>query len=201
MMLRSLPGLACAVLLACSVDGGEEATFGVPTGAGSSPGSSPGSADDGTGEDSGSGTGAGSSSTAGSDDAADGSTGNPLGDSSGSPTTTDMPGDESSSGGMPPGMGGQPADGMYSDCMDARNDCLPLTNLCFVINGNDGFCSNTMCANPAADCDPAPGGTATPVCYPLDDQSFCALSCEGGLTCPTGMVCYPNLDSGGALCA
>lgn len=200
-MVRVFSSLVVVVgLLACTVDGGEEGTFGVPTGAGSNPGSSPGSADDGSGSGSGSGeTTAGSS---GSGDTMGTSTGNPLGDSSGAPTTTDVPGDGSSTG-MPPGNGGQPAMGMYSDCLDAMLDCVAPTNVCLVINMNDGFCTNQGCANPAVDCTASPGGTATPVCFPttLDGMPAmsCALSCAGGLTCPAGMMCYPLAE--GSICA
>jgi hypothetical protein len=200
MMVRRSLWVASVLLFACSVDGDDGSSFGVP-GPGTNPGSSPGSADDGSGG-SDTGTASGESTAAGSDDATGSSGGNPVSDSSGGAMTTDMPGDESSTGMMPPGMG-QPADGMYSDCLDAMTDCAAPTNVCFVINDNDGFCTNMACANPATDCDAAPGGTATPICFPVElggmPSMSCALSCTGGLMCPVGMTCY-NLTEGG-ICA
>ncbi|RMH00482.1 MAG: hypothetical protein D6705_00265 [Deltaproteobacteria bacterium] len=55
---------------------------------------------------------------------------------------------------------------------------------------SDAFCTISNCSNPALDCDPSPGGTATPICVPNGASSFCALDCSNGKTCPTGMTCY-----------
>ena len=122
-------------------------------------------------------------------------------------STTDEPGStsmaslgDSSSGAVDP-TDGQPADGMYSTCTMA-DDCGNLPIFCITnADATDGFCSETGCANAAADCDPAPGGTATPTCIgPLDidgsDEMACALSCSGGLVCPTGMACMNFTDLG-----
>jgi hypothetical protein len=51
--------------------------------------------------------------------------------------------------------------------------------------------------NPAVDC-PSPGGTATPVCVPVDvdgPEQACALGCAAG-NCPVGMVCVELSDLG-----
>lgn len=108
----------------------------------------------------------------------------------------------------PTGNGMQPADGMYSDCLDAE-PCGFNPNLCITIQDADmmnidGFCSTTGCANPAMDCDPSPGGTAVPICMPTTVNNMmlqaCALSCAGGMTCPLPMMCY-NLNGIGEICA
>lgn len=116
-------------------------------------------------------------------------------------TTTDMTAGESSSDGGG-GNGMQPAMGMYSHCVDPA-ECAGGVNLCITVNG-DGFCTLTGCANPLADCDPNPGGTATPVCVSLDvggmNESACALDCTGGGTCPPPMTCVGNLQGLRDLC-
>lgn len=83
----------------------------------------------------------------------------------------------------------QPEDGMYAECMGVAS-CIGL-NTC-VTAGTTGFCSNTNCIDPTAQCDPNPGATSTapPAC--VDNgmaQMVCALSCAGGQTCPGGMEC------------
>jgi len=88
----------------------------------------------------------------------------------------------------------QPEDGMYSECASVAN-CIGLTT-CVIVPGAEGggFCSNTGCGNPGADCDPNPGATATAAPDCIDDGSgalVCALSCAGDLTCPEGMQCLP----------
>ena len=54
------------------------------------------------------------------------------------------------------------------------------------------FCSASEC-NVAEDCPPQPGGGDAPtVCVPLGNggENFCIISCDGGETCPDGMVCF-----------
>lgn len=112
----------------------------------------------------------------------------------GSTSTTGTDESTSSDGG---GMGMQPAMGMYADCTVAA--CSGLANVCLTITENDidlgAFCTAQGCANPALDCDPSPGGTATPVCLDATvngmPDSLCALSCAGGATCPAPMICAP----------
>lgn len=97
------------------------------------------------------------------------------------------------------GMGGmQPADGMYSPCV-IPDDCGFAPELCITISDMDGmlldgFCSETTCNDPMADCDVAPGGTAMPACIDVSvdgmPDSACVLDCSGGASCPTGMTCY-----------
>jgi hypothetical protein len=92
--------------------------------------------------------------------------------------------------------GMQPADGMYSDCVDA-SACIGLgTCITFLDALNmpmDGFCTNIGCTDPSTDCDPSPGGTALPLCVMIDlagnPDAVCALDCSGGATCPGGMTC------------
>lgn len=105
------------------------------------------------------------------------------------------------------GNGMQPQDGMYSHCLTA-DECGFNPILCITIgadpdNPTDGFCSETGCANPAVDCAASPGGTATPICMPVNvdgmDLQACALSCAGGLVCPQPMMCY-NLTDIGMIC-
>ena len=103
------------------------------------------------------------------------------------------------------GGGGQPATGQYSHCLDAA-ECMGV-NLCIQIQMDmmvvDGFCTSYPCANAAVDCDPSPGGTATPICMPVNvnmmDTNACALDCSGGKTCPTGMECLALTS--GSVCA
>ena len=83
----------------------------------------------------------------------------------------------------------QPADGLYSACVDVT-ECFGAT-VCVLVMGNLGYCS-TNCAIPS-DCDPSPAGTATPACVVGSvngtDMQVCALDCSGGKTCPGGMEC------------
>ena len=85
----------------------------------------------------------------------------------------------------------QPPDGMYSAC-EQVTDCVGLTNC------QSGFCTRA-CVDPTMDCDPAPGGTATPACVMFETQTLCALPCDGGETCPTPMAC--TAVTGGSVCA
>jgi hypothetical protein len=108
-----------------------------------------------------------------------------------------------SSGGPPDGDSGsdgamQPGGGMYADCL-TNDDCGGFPLMCLTIadenmNTIDGFCSVSPCSDPIADCDPSPGGTATPACMPTSVNGMasnaCALACSGGAGCPGTMTCY-----------
>lgn len=144
-------------------------------------------------------SGGSSSESGGSTGAATSSTG---GDTSGGGTTAATLDPTGGSSGAVDPTDGQPADGMYSPCLQAA-ECAPLS-LCIQsvdadMNPIDGFCSATGCSNPAMDCDPAPGGTAVPVCVPITvnnmAQMACALNCQA-LMCPTGMMCVNFTDLG-----
>jgi hypothetical protein len=83
----------------------------------------------------------------------------------------------------------QPEDGMYSACAGV-GECVGL-NIC-VLAGAAGFCSNTGCLDPAANCLPNPSATSTALPACVDNGAglqVCALSCAGGQTCPGGMDC------------
>lgn len=123
-------------------------------------------------------------------------------ETAGSGSTTAATSETGTTGAVDP-TDGQPADGMYSMCLQGM-DCGNMPNLCIQsvdadMNPIDGFCSTTGCSNPAMDCDPAPGGTAVPVCVPITvnamAQMACALNCQG-LVCPTGMMCVNFTDLG-----
>jgi hypothetical protein len=144
-------------------------------------------------------TGEASSGSGGSSTGSSGSEGGSS-ESTAADTTSTTTGEVSSSEGAVDPTG-QPADGMYSMCT-VPEDCGNLPIFCITnADATDGFCSETGCANAAADCDPVPGGTATPTCVgPLDidgeSEMACALSCVGGLMCPTGMACVNFTDLG-----
>lgn len=100
----------------------------------------------------------------------------------------------------------QPASGMYSDCLSTAQ-CVGL-NTCVTIFDMagapfDGFCTLDNCMNPTVDCQPSPGGEATPICFDIalngSPASTCALDCTGGKACPAGMICYE--DDGAPICA
>ncbi len=160
---------------ACTVDS-EEGPIGVvtagPMSAGTTPQTSTASSTDGTGQGATT-TAADEDTTAGTDAGSSGS-----GDSSGSSSTGPM-------------ADPQPDDGMYSDCQ-LINDCVGLTT-CVLATDEDGFCSRNGCVDPVADCDPTPGGTATPACIEyavqIVPEDVCALDCSGGAICPGGMSC------------
>ena len=186
----AVAGLACA-------SGGDpassaSATFGDPT-FGMTAGMTV-SMDDGSGEEDSGDDGSADDGSADDDSADDGSGDDGSGDD-GEASTTSEPVD-----------GDQPDNGMYSHCTMV-GECVGL-NTCVTIldaEGNpfDGFCSNDMCEDPAADCDPSPGGDATPTCVNItlggEPATACALDCTGGLSCPNGMVCYE--DDGVPVCA
>ena len=201
-MMRTL--FACSLLpVACTVNensnpfgSGSPTSVGttVPTSASDEDGSSSGSSDDAL------------------DDELEGSTsaGDDVSTSAGETSTTADTGVDpadvgTTDGGAAPGNG-QPADGMWSQCTTAQ-ECGPIPALCIYLvdenmNPTDGFCSQTACANAATDCDANPGGTAPPVCVPMQIDGMadqvCALSCAAG-TCPNGMVCT-NITDLGMIC-
>lgn len=176
------------LLCACTVQSDDNAFGSASTTVATSVGTTVPSSDSG-----GDGSSSGAGSTSDGDDGS--STGAADSGDTGSSSTTDDPTLEGSSGAVDP-TDGQPADGMYSPCLEGA-DCGNQPNLCIQsvdadMNPIDGFCSTTGCANPAIDCDPAPGGTAMPTCVPITVNDMaaqaCALNCQG-LTCPTGMAC------------
>lgn len=193
-------GLAVVLVTACTtIDGGNDNPFasaGNPV-TSSTPATEGGEATGATGDGS-SGSGSTSTGDPGSTGAVDSSSGGP-------PLTTGVTADGTSSEGGG-GNGMQPADGMYSAC-EIPEDCGFVPELCITIgdamNPVGGFCSQTGCANPAVDCDPSPGGTAVPICVPVEvdgaADSACALQCMGGLTCPVPMQCV-NVTGFGEIC-
>jgi len=194
--------VAGAVLaLGCTVDGSSGDFGGVPTASASGPSQTVGDSDDDDDESEG-------EEDTESASSGDGTTGGTAGGSTGATMTGGMTGMPMGSTGMPMGStsmgdGGleQPLDGMYSECM-VPEDCALPNNVCITINMGAGFCTNQGCANPAADCDPTPGGTAVPICFPLELNMMpamsCALDCSAGQICPTGMACAVLED--GSIC-
>ena len=81
---------------------------------------------------------------------------------------------------------GGPAPGEpFSECID-KGDCFD--EWCLHPAGETGFC--TFACNGGVDsCDPAPGGTATLTCLPVEGEEVCALDCGGNKDCPSGMRC------------
>jgi hypothetical protein len=142
-------------------------------------------------------------------DAADGSestAGPPPGGSSGDPSTSSPgssdgePADTQGTFGGADDNGMQPESGWWAHCIpnsiacDAGFACLTTDA------GNDGVC--TAQCNPPGDpgsCGASPGGTAEPVCLSVGGDSVCALGCEGGLTCPGGMICINESDDAGPI--
>jgi hypothetical protein len=200
--LASALVLATVASLACTVEQPDD-PFGVASAAQTSVGFSTTVTASG---DEGSSSSGGSSSTgdAGGSSSSDGDAGGSSGEAGSSGGLAE------SSGGDPGGGGNgmQPADGMYSPCTTARQ-CGFTPILCITIvdmmgNAVDGFCSETGCQNPALDCDPSPGGTATPICVPVsldgNAEQACALDCSGGKSCPQPMACN-NVMGLGMVCA
>jgi hypothetical protein len=191
-------GLACG---GCTVSSDEGSSFGGSVTVSTSVSTTVGSGGE-------SDTGEGSSSSEGGESSSEGGAESTSGvDGSGSGEASSGGVLEESSGGGGTG-GGQPADGMYSHCLAAA-ECVGV-NLCITITPqgamepSTGFCSSTGCAMPATDCDPSPGGTATPVCVPVTvnmmPQQACALDCAGGKTCPAPMTCT-SVNGLGMICA
>jgi|GEM_PF-2246305 len=110
---------------------------------------------------------------------------------------------DETSGGIPPQ---QPEDGMYSECVSVV-DCIGLTACLTATDTSnqpiDPFCTAGSCESPLAQCDATPGGTAVPICLPVDIggvmDDVCALDCSQGQTCPTGMQC--RTLASGSICS
>lgn len=138
--------------------------------------------------------GTGSATDGGTTDSPPGTTGSPP-----PPGSTGMDGDATFGEADDGGQNEQPANGWWAHCTqaigcDAGFACL-TTDV-----GDDGVC--TALCNPAgnpAGCGPSPGGTTMPVCLSVGGQSICALGCEGGLTCPGGMICINESDDTGPI--
>lgn len=98
------------------------------------------------------------------------------------------------------GMGEQPDSGWWAHCLPNTSACdAGLTCLSTDV-GDDGVCTS-QCApvgDPGA-CGDSPGGTNVPVCLTVGGNSICALGCDGGLTCPSGMVCHTDSDDNGPI--
>lgn len=156
------------------------------------PGSSEGSADTGSPTTD---VDPSTSSTTSASGSAEGTTSTGAGEESSSSTSTGAGEEEEDDGGVDAGV--QPGNGMYEACEEAE-DCGFDPELCIILSDADGgfldgFCSETTCNNPAADCD-APPGAAPSACLDVtvdgDADSACVLDCGGGVPCPAGMTCY-----------
>lgn len=180
----------------CTVDPGDNNPFGTATPVTSAPPSNDTGDEDGTGT-SGSGSGtAGATGGSGPQDGttADGSDTGPAVTTGPMMTTTGVTAGGSTDDGGGNGM--QPANGMYSPCLvpsDCDSLCITLSDDMGAVLG--GFCSDFPCNNPAADCDPSPGGTANPSCLAIElngvPDTACYLDCSGGQSCPPPMACEP----------
>lgn len=170
-------------------------TFGDPTAAASTtPSTTAASTSNGSAD-------ASSATTTQNDDASGGPTSGDDTEATSSDGTTFFTG--SGSGTFTGGVTEQPEEGMYSPCESAL-ECFGLT-FCRTVAGEEGlvgFCTNTGCAGPS-DCEAAPAGDATPGCFPADVNGepgmVCALTCEGGATCPSPMICHDTAN--GSVCA
>lgn len=115
----------------------------------------------------------------------------PAGSSDGAPP------DSGTFGGDDGGM--QPASGWWAHCTstigcDAGFSCLTTDA------GTDGVCTSACSpAGNAASCGDSPGGTTQAVCLSVGGDSVCALGCEGGLSCPGGMICISESDDLGPI--
>ncbi|MBV1859626.1 MAG: hypothetical protein KUG77_14530 [Nannocystaceae bacterium] len=116
----------------------------------------------------------------------------------------DTSSETSSGSGAPPSE--QPEDGMYSPC-GSIVDCIGLT-ACLTATDTggqpiDAFCTAGACDSPLAQCDPTPGGTAVPICLPIElagvMDTLCALDCSQGQECPDGMDC--RTLAAGSICS
>jgi hypothetical protein len=89
---------------------------------------------------------------------------------------------------------------LYSHCTDNAgcpgfDGCLPLVDETREVV--DGFCTNFCTTDD--ECQVPTGGSAQPICRVGIQSTYCALDCEGGLTCPGGMVCLA-FEPGGEVC-
>jgi len=121
------------------------------------------------------------------------------------PATTGPPPPGSTSSDDAPGTfgddgdGEQPGSGWWAHCADGIN-CDPGFACLTTDAGTDGVCTNTcLPAGDPGSCGASPGGTNVPVCLTVGPDSVCALSCEGGLTCPGGMICINESDDTGPI--
>lgn len=189
-----------SMLVSCSASSGGDSPFDSPTVGMPGNGSAPPSGDDGD-DDDGDESSTGDPST---DDGDQGSTGSDMDPGAGTldAASTGLPDDMPTDGGSDTGGVGPMQTGMYADCL-VPEDCVAPTNVCIVVNMTAGFCTNMACSNPATDCEPAPGGTAVPTCFPIElngtPTASCALSCANGEVCPAGMTCWPLAE--GSICA
>lgn len=148
--------------------------------------------------------------TGGSTGAADGNTTEaPMGSTSAAMTSGPPPSDgtgvdpSDSQGGTFGGnddAGMQPDSGWWAHCIPNQIACDAGFSCLSTDAGNDGVC--TSVCNPAGNpgsCGASPGGTAQPVCLSVGGDSVCALGCEGGLTCPGGMICVNESDDQGPI--
>lgn len=103
--------------------------------------------------------------------------------------------DDETTHGAPENADGEP---MWWHCSD---DSGCESGVCVVVSvggvPTDGFCSG-MCDDPT-DCDPAPSGTAQPICV-AGGTSVCALDCTPPATCPDGMSCIVVAQSSVPVC-
>lgn len=146
--------------------------------------------------------------TAGTTAGNDVDTGSPM--TTTDPSTSGPPPPADSSDGGPAGSEGtfgggndagmQPESGWWAHCIPNSIGCDAGFACLSPDAGNDGVC--TMACSPPGDassCGASPGGTTEPVCLSVGGDSVCALGCEGGLTCPGGMVCLNENDDTGPI--
>lgn len=79
----------------------------------------------------------------------------------------------------------------YADCVEGF-ECLH--EWCLSPVDEPGFCTIT-CAS-VDDCEFPAVGTAEPTCLPVGADAACALDCDAGRECPSGMRCE-QVDAGG----
>lgn len=88
----------------------------------------------------------------------------------------------------------------YRNCTPETEaaDCGPDPSYCqgFVLDDSStGYVCYVTCD--LGPCPPPPTGNATPGC---NVNNFCVLDCEGGLTCPDGMICDYSISFDGYRC-
>lgn len=155
------------------------------------------------------GSGRATDGTTGSADGSGGSSGGPM--TTADPSTSGAPMGSSSDGdptsdsqggtfGNDDGAGMQPDSGWWAHCIPNSIACDPGFACLTTDAGNDGVCT-AVCNPPGnpAGCGASPGGTTMPVCLSVGGDSVCALGCEGGLTCPGGMICINETDDLGPI--
>ena len=81
--------------------------------------------------------------------------------------------------------GEEPAEGeALASCVD-EDDCF--VQWCVHPAGEPGFC--TFACESAAECPAGSSGTATATCLLVAADRVCALDCDAGRSCPSGMRC------------